>query len=61
MENMQTDATSLKGFYKNKILRVLLILVLTTIGSSIGTITAGASFVVTIKSFFGKILSLFKR
>ena len=56
MENMQSDATSLKGFYKNRILRVLLVFILSSIGSSIGTFVAGASFVKTISGFFDKII-----
>ena len=60
MENIQQDATSVKGFYRNRILRVLMIFLLYTIGSSVGTILAGTSFVVTIKSLFGKIVSFFK-
>lgn len=60
MENIQKDASSIKGFYKNRILRVLLVFLMTTIGSTIGTILAGTSFVVTIKKLFGKIASFFR-
>ena len=60
MENIQKDATSIKGFYKNRILRVLWIFLWTTIGSTVGTILAGTSFVVTIKRLFGKIVAFFK-
>lgn len=37
METLQDDVNSLKGWYKNRILRVLLVLILSSIGSSIGT------------------------
>lgn len=55
MENLQNDSNTLKGFYKNRILKILLIFVLSSIGSAIGTFAAGTSLVVSIKEFFGKI------
>jgi pheromone shutdown-related protein TraB len=45
MEKLQEDAASIKGFYKNRILKVLVIFFLTSLGSSIGTFVGGASFV----------------
>ncbi|MGN0729332.1 TraB/GumN family protein [Treponema sp.] len=45
MENLQADSSSIKGFYKNRILRVLLVFFLSSIGSSIGTFIGGASFI----------------
>ncbi|GAB6089313.1 TraB/GumN family protein [Spirochaeta dissipatitropha] len=39
-ENLLTDAGSVKGFYRNRITRVLLVFILTSIGSSIGTFIA---------------------
>lgn len=58
MESLSTDAYSLKGWYKNRILRVFLVLLLSTLGSSIGTFTGGASiitqFVDAVKNFFHK-------
>ena len=56
METLQNDASSLKGFYKNRILRTLLVFLLSSIGSSIGTFVAGASFVAAITKFFDKIV-----
>lgn len=56
MESLQDDASSLKGFYKNRILRTLLVFFLSSLGSSIGTFVAGASFVAAITSFFDKIV-----
>lgn len=37
METLQDDVNGLKGWYKNRILRVLLVLILSSLGSSIGT------------------------
>ena len=45
MESLQQDAESFKGFYRNKILRVLLVFFFSSVGSSIGTFLGGASFV----------------
>ncbi len=39
-ENIQKDISSIKGFWKNKVTRILLIAVLTNIGSGIGTMVA---------------------
>ena len=39
-ENLIEDISSLRGFWKNKITRVLLVVVLTNIGSSLGTFVA---------------------
>lgn len=60
MESLQDDVSSVKGFYKNRILRVLLVFFFSSIGSSIGTFVAGASFVAIFSSFFDKILAFFK-
>ncbi len=57
MESLQDDAGSLKGFYKNRILRTLLVFFLSSLGSSIGTFVAGASFVAAITTFFDKIVA----
>lgn len=45
MENLQNDATSVKGFYKNRILRVLIVFFLSSLGSTIGTFISGADFI----------------
>ncbi len=60
MENMQDDAGSLKGFYRNRILRVLLVFFLSSLGSTFGTFIAGASFVKSITQFFDKIIDSVK-
>ncbi len=39
-ENLPEDISSLKGFWKNKITRILLVVVFTNIGSSLGTFVA---------------------
>lgn len=52
MESMMDDVSSVKGFYKNRLLRVLLVFFLSSIGSSIGTFVGGSSIVVSIVSFF---------
>lgn len=45
METLSEDVSSLKGFYKNRILRVLLVFILSSIGSTIGTFVGGANVV----------------
>ena len=58
LENLTDDAGSVKGFYRNKLLKVLLVFFLSSIGSSIGTFAGGADILVKItallKSIFGK-------
>ena len=44
METLQDDV-SIKGFYKNRILRALLVFILSSIGSTIGTFAAGADII----------------
>lgn len=51
MESVQDDVASIKGFYKNRILRVLLVFVLSSLGSALGTFIAGASFIKSISAF----------
>lgn len=60
IERLQTDSNTFKGFYKNRILKVLLVFVLSSVGSAIGTFTAGTTLVISIKNFFGKIAEFFK-
>ena len=52
MESVMDDVSSLRGFYKNRLLRVLLVFFLSSIGSSVGTFVGGSSIVVSIVSFF---------
>ena len=39
-ENLQEDIYSIRGFWKNKVTRILLVVVFTNLGSSIGTFVA---------------------
>ncbi len=39
-EALQQDIRSLRGFWRNKVTRVLLVVVFTNIGSSLGTLVA---------------------
>lgn len=45
METLTDDASSLKGFYKNRILHVLTVFLLSSLGSSIGTFIGGTNVV----------------
>jgi pheromone shutdown-related protein TraB len=45
MENLRADVRSMQGFYKNRIIHILLVFLLCNVGSFIGSIAAGASFV----------------
>ena len=54
MENLQADASSLKGFYKNRILRILLIFFLSSIGSSIGTFAGSVGIITFFSNLFGR-------
>lgn len=45
METIQDDVSSVKGFYRNRILRILLIFILSSIGSSFGTFIGGADII----------------
>ncbi|WP_342430640.1 TraB/GumN family protein [Neobacillus sp. FSL H8-0543] len=44
-ENLAEDVTSVKGFWSNKVTRILLIVVLANLGSTIGTVIGGADVV----------------
>jgi pheromone shutdown-related protein TraB len=44
-ENIAADAASLKGMYRNRITRVLLVFFLSSLGSSIATFVAGAGVI----------------
>ncbi len=48
-ETLAEDVFSVKGFWHNKVTRVLLVVVLANIGSSIGTLIGGAD---VIRLFF---------
>lgn len=61
LETLSDDAKSFKYFYKNRVLHVLWVFILTSLGSSLGAFAAGASIVVAVKSFFVKIIALFAK
>ena len=50
MENLQSDVTSIRGFYRNRILRALQVFILSSIGSTIGTFVAGADIINTLSN-----------
>ncbi len=58
METLSDDAGSIRGFYRNRILRVLLVLILSSIGSSIGTFIGGADVVSQFTRAFNQTESL---
>ncbi|HRX21234.1 MAG TPA: TraB/GumN family protein [Syntrophomonadaceae bacterium] len=45
LQNVSEDIYSVKGFYKNRLLRTLLVIIMTNIGASIGTFVAGADII----------------
>ncbi len=51
MESVQDDVSSVKGFYRNRILRVLLVFILSTLGSAAGTLIASAGFVTSLWTY----------
>jgi pheromone shutdown-related protein TraB len=53
-EHLSTDLTNVKGFWKNHVTRVLLVVVFANIGSTIGTLVGGGEVIrVFIKTVFG--------
>jgi pheromone shutdown-related protein TraB len=50
INNIPEDISTLKGFFRNRFLKVILIVIMSNIGSSVGSFIAGLSIV---KSFFG--------
>ena len=51
-ENISTDAASLKGVYRNRITRILLVFFLSSLGSSIATFVSGAGIVNSLIKIF---------
>ena len=49
VSNISNDIFSVKGFFRNRFLRTLLIVIMANLGSSLGTIIAGLDI---IKSVF---------
>lgn len=54
MESLQDDVGSVKTFYKNRILRVLLVFILSTLGSALGTFAGGSNVIAKLLSIFKK-------
>jgi pheromone shutdown-related protein TraB len=52
-ENLSDDVLSVKGFWRNKVTRILLVVVLANLGSSLGTFIGGAD---VIRRFFESIV-----
>ena len=52
MENLSVDSGSFKGFYRNRILRVLLVFFLSSVGSTIATFVAGIDIVAKLGEIF---------
>jgi len=52
-ENISADAASLKGMYRNRITRILLVFFLSSLGSSIATFVSGAGVI-------GSLIKIFK-
>lgn len=50
MQNIPEDILSVKGFYRNRFLKVLLVVIMANLGSSIGTFIAGAGI---LRNIFG--------
>lgn len=47
LESLSEDLTSIKGFWKNKVTKVLLVVAFANLGSTLGTVIGGASVVNT--------------
>ena len=45
LENLQTDITSFRGFYRNRVTRVLLVFVLSSLGGVVGNILAALAII----------------
>ncbi|MCL2042623.1 MAG: TraB/GumN family protein [Treponema sp.] len=54
-ENLSSDVASIKGFYRNRISRVLLVFFLSSLGSSIATFVAGSALVGSIVDIISRL------
>lgn len=52
LSKITEDTLNIKGFYKNRVLKVLVVFILTSIGSSIGTFIGGANVIAKLASIF---------
>ena len=55
MENLSNDSVTFKGFYKNRILKVLLVFFLSSVGSSVATFVAGIDIVAKLGEVFSNL------
>lgn len=54
-ESLNEDVNSFKGFWKNRVTKILLVVVFANVGSSVGTFIGGAEVIrIFVKSFFGQ-------
>lgn len=44
-QNIQTDILSFKGFFRNRLLKALLVVIMSNLGSALGTFIAGANII----------------
>ncbi|HYE68763.1 MAG TPA: TraB family protein, partial [Anaerovoracaceae bacterium] len=45
LQNVSEDISSFKGFFKNRLLRIILVVFMANIGASLGTFIAGAGII----------------
>jgi pheromone shutdown protein TraB len=45
LHNVSEDILSLKGFFKNRLLRIIMVVFMANIGASLGTFIAGAGII----------------
>lgn len=53
METLTDDAASIKGWYRNRLLKVLVVFLLSSVGSSVGTFVAGAGLIKGLADVLG--------
>lgn len=55
MENLSNDSASFKGFYRNRILRILLVFIMSSIGSTVATFVSGIDIVAKLGEIFSNL------
>lgn len=45
VQNVQTDILGVKGFFRNRVLKIIMVVLMANIGASIGTIVAGTNMI----------------
>jgi pheromone shutdown-related protein TraB len=51
-EALKTDAESIRGFYRNRVTKVLLVMILSSLGSAIGTFIGGTGLITDLIKLF---------